>query len=556
MTGEKAGIWADFDSGQAGDLIELWCAVRGVKLADALEQIRDWLGIARPKAVREPRKEYIRPPKPKCAAPVGRVLDYLVEVRNIPATVLERYKVGEAGDEIIFPFLLPSGELVLAKARKAEDKAKPMPTAKECEPILFGWQAVPDAAREVVITEGEIDALSMAAYGYVALSVPFGGGKGGKQQWIENEFERMERFERIYLALDMDKSGEDAAEEIASRLGRHRCFRVKLPFKDANECLVNGLGAEEIGKCIKEAEGLDPEGLRPASAFTENVIRLFWPSPETHQGYCTPYRKIRDKLLFRPAEFTLWSGDSGAGKSQILSDCIVDWVNQGSRVCLSSLEMKGEHTLKRMCKQVVGVDRPTEEYITKALTWLDRGLLLYERVGKAGVEGLLEVFNYARAKYGCDQFVIDSLMRLGVASDDYTGQEKAVYQLVDWVIEHGVHLHLVAHSKKGDKDRGAPETRDVKGAMEIGANAFNIITVWRNKKHEDAVNAAASDELRDELFSSKAGVVMNVDKQRNGDFEGKVALWFDQKTYRYHSAPERKTWGRNYVIDATERRAA
>ena len=70
---------------------------------------------------------------------------------------------------------------------------------------------------------------------------PFGGGKGAKQQWIENEFERLERFEKIYLALDMDKEGELAATEIAGRLGRHRCVRVKLPRKDANDCLVSGV---------------------------------------------------------------------------------------------------------------------------------------------------------------------------------------------------------------------------------------------------------------------------------------------------------------------------
>ena len=79
-------------------------------------------------------------------------------------------------------------------------------------------------------------------------------------------------------------------------------------------------------------------------------------------------------------------------------------------MCVCSLEMRGEQTLRRMCKQVVGVDRPTEQAVDEALNWLDPGLLIYDRLGKASVEGVLEVFDYARAKYGCDQFVIDSLM--------------------------------------------------------------------------------------------------------------------------------------------------
>jgi len=547
LSGPKAGVWSDFATGEKGDLIDLWSAVRRVNLAEAINEAREWLGLSRPAPYRDPRPSYTRPARPKCTAAAGSVFDYLTVDRNLPSAVLQAYRVGSTETEIVFPFLLPGGDLAMAKVRKAEAGASPKPTAANCEPVLFGWQAIPDDAREVVITEGEIDALSMAAYGHPAMSVPFGGGGGGKQKWIESEFERMDRFERIYIATDMDKPGDEAAEEIANRLGRHRCLRVKLPLKDANACLVDGIGKDAIDAAIRDAAHLDPEGLRQPTGFSAQVIELFWPAHETHVGYRPPYGKLRDRLLFRPAEVTLWGGESGAGKSQILSDCIVDWINQGSRVCLSSLEMKAAQTLKRMCKQVVGVDRPTEQAIINSLTWLDRGLLLYERVGKASVDGLLEVFDYARAKYGCDQFVIDSLMRLGIASDDYTGQEKAVFRLVDWTLANNVHTHLVAHARKGGQMRSGPsETEDIKGAMEIGANAFNIITVWRNRRLEDEIKAAETEEER-EALTQKPGVIVNVAKQRNGDFEGKVGLWFDDKSYRYFATSEKSQWLRSYL---------
>jgi twinkle protein len=546
LSGLKAGVWSDFSSGEGGDLLDLWCATKGLQLPEALTEARKWLGMESPQPYREPVRTYTRPPKPKCGIPQARVLDYLRDERNVSAAAIEAYKVGEAGDEIIFPFLLPDGTLALAKARKAAAGASPKPTAADCEPVLFGWQAIPASAREVVITEGEIDALSMFDYGRPAMSVPFGGGKGAKQQWIENDFERMERFEKIFIATDMDRPGDEAAEEIASRLGRHRCLRVKLPRKDANQCLVEGVSKSEIDACFDTAEQMDPAGLRRPTSYREDVVHLFWPKPEDHVGYRMPYGKLADKLLFRPAEATIWSGSSGAGKSQILSDCTVDWVKQGSRICLVSLEMKGAQTLKRMCKQTVGVDRPTEGAIDKALRWLDQGLILYEKVGKAGVEALLEIFDYARGKYGCDQFIIDSLMRLGIAGDDYNGQEGAIFRLVEWAIERNVHLHLVAHSRKGERDRGAPETEDIKGAMEIGANAFNIVTVWRNRKLEEEIKAAQDEATKSEL-AEKPGVILNIPKQRNGDFEGKIGLWFDQASYRYHSAYDRALWGREYL---------
>jgi twinkle protein len=546
LSGQKAGVWQDFSTGEGGDLLDLWIAAKGGTLPEALDAARNWLGLSRPEPYRQPVRTYTRPKKPTCSAVHGRPLDYLAEDRNIPGDVLAKYKVASNDDEIIFPFLLPDGILALAKSRKAEDGAKPKPTAADCEPVLFGWQAIPSDAREIVITEGEIDALSWAAYGRNALSVPFGGGKGAKQQWIESEFERLERFERIYISTDMDKPGDEAANEIAGRLGRHRCYRVSLPRKDANECLVNGIGREAMDAAILAAQNLDPEGLKRASDYTDKVIQLFWPAHEDKPGYSVPYGKLSDKIYFRKSEVTLWSGASGSGKSQIISDCIPYWIKQGSRICLASLEMKGEQTLRRMAKQTGGVDRPTAQFIERILGWLDTGLLIYERVGKAGVASLLDIFDYARAKYGCDQFVIDSLMRLGIAADDYTGQEKAVFQLVDWAVQHEVHLHLVAHSRKGERGQGAPETEDIKGAMEIGANAFNIMTVWRNRRHEEELQAAATEALRAEM-DQKPGVILNVAKQRNGDFEGKVGLWFDQNTYRYHSSFDRGVWDRRYL---------
>ncbi|PZM07598.1 toprim domain-containing protein [Rhizobium tubonense] len=550
LVGSKAGVWSDFSSSEGGDLVDLWMATRRMSLAPALEDISSWLGLSKPEPFRDPRPNYSRPEKPKCGKPANKAKAYL-NARGIPDGILDVYRVGEHGDSIIFPFLLPDGTLALAKSRKAEDGAKPVPTAANCEPVLFGWQAIAPNAREIIITEGEIDALSWATYGHNATSVPFGGGKGGKQNWIENDFDRLQRFEKIYISTDMDPVGDEAAEEIASRLGRHRCLRVKLPRKDANKCLTEKITNEEMDACLRDAQGLDPDGLKRPSDFIDRVTYLFWPAEGDRIGYTMPMEGLRDKIHFRPAELTLWSGASGHGKSQILSDCIPTWIKQGSRVCIASLEMKGEQTLKRMSKQVGGVDRPTVGYLRRILTWLDEGLLLYERVGKAGVAPLLEVFDYAHAKYGCDQFIIDSLMRLGIAQDDYNGQEKAVFQIVDWAISKNVHMHLVAHSRKGGKDQGAPDTEDVKGAMEIGANAFNIITVWRNKLHEEKMKAAKTDEERLQL-DEKPGVLVNIAKQRNGDYEGKKGLWFDQKTYRYHGTSNRNYWDRQ-LLDRVDR---
>ncbi|WP_375645311.1 toprim domain-containing protein [Bartonella sp. CL5QHWL] len=778
LSGSKAGLWYDFAESTGGDLLDLWCEVKGISLSQALEEARATLNLTRPKPFMAPHRSYRRPPVPTGQSPQNLVKTYLHEERRIPLEIIKRYRIGENGEKIIFPFYKPDGTLALVKERLAQTGAKTKPTASQCEPILFGWQALyptnhpsthtsqqatqhtsqqafqntaqqvpstnptstqapqntastnhastqapqntastnhpstqapqntastnhastqapqntastnhastqapqntastnltstqapqntastnhastkasqntastnhpstqapqntastnhastqapqntastnltstqapqntattnhastqapqntastnltstqapqntastnhpsthtpqqapthapqqapthaPQQApfpnfsstnRTIVITEGEIDALSLAAYGYPAVSVPFGGGSGGKHNWIENEFDHLESFETIFLATDMDPPGEEAAREIASRLGRHRCYRVRLPLKDANDCLTAGIDKATIKAAFSSAQSFAPEGLRRASDYKDQVIGLFWPEPEKHLGYTVPYPKLKDKLHFRPAELTLWSGASGAGKSQLLSDCIPHWIAQKSRLCLASLEMKGEQSLRRLTKQTGGLEQPTKETIERILHFLDEGLILYEHVGKSSVDTLLEVFDYCRARYGCDQFIIDSLMRLGIASDDYARQEQAVYKMVDWAVLNNVHIHLVAHARKGGLDKDIPSTEDIKGASEIGANAFNIITIWRNRSLEDKIFAASLAQEKADL-AKRPGVIMNIAKQRSGDFEGKIGLWFDPQTYRYRCSFE-QSFPRRYL---------
>lgn len=560
VSGDKSGVWTDFaEGGEGGDLIQLWMEVNRIDLPKALDEIRQFLHIETPKFEKK-AKEWHRPAKPQCTAPQSAVLDHLMNERKLSRDVIRLYRVGEKGRVMVFPFLRGS-ELALVKFRDVDrnEKGKQATRASErdCEPILFGWQAIETNAREITLTEGEIDAMTAWDYGYPALSLPFGGGKGAKQQWIESEFDHMAQFEKIYLALDMDDGGDAAAREIASRLGEHRCFRVILPKKDLNECRQSNIDQSEIRKAFENAKTLDPEELRRAGEFTDQVIELFHPTSAEQSGYWLPFSKIRDDVRFRPGELTIWTGPSGHGKSQVLSHASVEWGSQGARLCIASLEMSPRQLLKRKVKQAGNVDRPTHDYIKAIMNWLDQFVWLVSVVGKMSPDKILKIFEYARARYGCDVFVIDSLMRLGIGSEDYEKQEKAVYELVNWATEKNVHIHLVAHSRKQDMKHGgnaAPETEDIKGASEIGSNAFNIISVWRNRKQEDIIADLAEKASRGDTaakikfdeMSNYPGVILNVAKQRNGDYEGKTGLFFNQQTYQYRAWDDDRM-GKQYV---------
>ena len=126
-------------------------------------------------------------------------------------------------------------------------------------------------------------------------------------------------------------------------------------------------------------------------------------------------------------------------------------------------------------------------------------------------------------------------------------------------MKNGVHVHLVAHARKADRaaTHSVPEAEHVKGTSEIAANAFNIIGVWRNRKLEDELRVATKDadrgdaaaKLKLQELGQKPTVILNVAKQRNGDWEGIFGLWFNGATYQYRSAHDERLGRKFATVD-------
>src|SRR5690606_19674090 len=136
--------------------------------------------------VENPRRTYSRPSREGVTRLPPQIEEWLLTVRKITPATVERFKLAARKGALMFPYLR-DGELVAAKYRRGP--AKEFFVDANCEPCLFGWQALPGRERSITLCEGELDALAFAEYGVPALSVPFGGGKGDKQgQWIEAEF--------------------------------------------------------------------------------------------------------------------------------------------------------------------------------------------------------------------------------------------------------------------------------------------------------------------------------------------------------------------------------
>lgn len=540
LTGVKAGVWADFATGQKGDILDLWAAVHGQTISQAMAAAKQYLGI-RDAMPERPAMAFKLPERPKCTAAKGVVATWLKN-RSLTESTIAQFKISEQERDgktyAVFPYIR-DGVLINYKLRNVAEK-KDMQQAGGAEPCLFGWHLIDPKARTIAITEGEIDAMTLHQCGIPALSVNAGAGN---HQWIENDWARLERFSEILIFFDCDDAGNKGASEVIHRLGAERCKRVVLPVKDANEWLIAGACGVDFEAAISDSKPQDPEELKRASEFMGKLKAMFYPVQGADRDPVLRLDKDLDWFEFRGGELTVWTGYNGHGKSLVLSQIMLGLMAQGERVVVFSGEMTPERQLKRMVKQATGLDRPTVPYIDAIGAWLDEKLWLYNVVGSATIDRLLQVFLYANKRYGARQFVIDSLMMTDVPEDGpgaMTAQKEAMRKLCDFSRRNGCHIHLVAHPRKGRDETGAPGKLDVAGSSKITDGADNVFTVW----------SALRDEA--EAMTDDSDAKLELKKQRNGDIQHfTLPLWFCKESQQFATNSRRRAI--SYVQFSSER---
>jgi twinkle protein len=557
LHGDKCGKWIDFATGDSGDMLDLIQQSRNVSLTEAMDwgakrySIREF--AAKPKISPAAKKKYILPTPPPQSN--NAYIHEYMESRGFRdvGEVYFRHKIYETqsrgGLDVVFQYFDPDGKLVFIKNKPINYDGHPMPQ-KDTRPILYGWHTMPKDSRKLWIVEGEWDQIAASELGFPALSVPFGGGKGRKQlNWIEQEFENLKRFEEIIIATDMDEEGELAAEEIKKRFG-DRCYRITLPTKDINELLQKqGYdGARTVLEAAYEdARWQDPDTLHSVMEFKERVDAIFENSNSDTMGFRSGWEKLDEEdIRFRPSELWGLTGINGHGKSMWLGQLCLNAIEQGNKVLICSPEMTPERLLHRMLRQAGGSEHPPEAYRDKLLGWLEGNLWLYEDRITPSAKKLLACFEYAYARYGINVFVVDSLTNM-VDQQDYSAQQKFVETLVHFKQTTASTIFLVTHSRKGDDENTAPNKFDVKGSGSVTDLADGFMSLWKNKRKADHLEQAAIlNEEPDEKFVKQWDVYLEILKNRNGGYEGRVGFQFDPRCLQYQ---ERRSQTAKYYIN-------
>lgn len=300
---------------------------------------------------------------------------------------------------------------------------------------------------------------------------------------------------------------------------------------DAQAMTLARLGAQAVGEIDFERYALpetEAAKVKSATEWTGDLLEYFSQGSAGH-GCVLPWGKTHASIKLRKGELSIWAGVNGHGKSLLHSMITYGLVRQQQSVCIASLEMKPVQTLIRMCRQATGVEVPTGDYITRFASSLASNLWLYDQQGTVKSKNMLAVVRYCREELEIDHFVIDSLMKCGMGADDYNAQKYFVDALSTYAKDSGLHVHLIAHSRKKETEHKHMDKFDVKGASEITDMADNVFTLWRNKGKEEKAQ-------KGELKAGEADMpdaVLNCDKQRNGDWEGKISLWFVPRALQY-----------------------
>lgn len=531
ITGNYAGQWRDWSTdSDKGDLIDLWRLARNLTAKEAIQQVKDFLGIVDP--VTMERKTYKKPPEIDSTNlnPEGQAMSFLKNERKLTESTIAAYSVLGCPQKrcIVFPSHSPSGEL-LNRSYRTLGVNKRVWQDSECAPSLFGWQAIPEQSyrsRKIILSEGQIDAMTWHQWGYPALSIPNGSGT----TWIEYEWENLEAFDTIYLAFDQDKAGKDILEKVIARLGKHRCLIVTIPKKDANDCLKAGYTAKDAQGWIEGAQTPNIKKLVLAKDLKQRVEQELLPKPEPFTMKflnVTTWSSTKEGFWYRPGEVTLVGGYSNAGKTTFLNFMMSNLLADMRKMFVASMEMPCHQLMLRLIETFQG--QKSVEIIEQFTRYAGEFIVYVDHIGSLEQKELMEMMWFAYRRYGCEHFVIDSLMRINGLEEDYPAQGAFIQTLQDFAKQTQCHIHIVAHlgkppqvTPKGFK----PSMYAVKGSSLVVNGVDNIILIQRNlEKLKDGLTKEQRDLMHD--------VEIIIEKQRDSGWQGSFKLKYNpvQRTY-------------------------
>lgn len=486
-------------------------------------------------------KVYTRPAYVK-AIPADTITAWFAE-RGITKAVIERNGISkglayfpQTESEmscLMFPYYRGE-EVVNIKYRTRE---KHFRMAAGAERVLYG---INDIGETLIWTEGEIDKLSVEEAGFIScVSVPDGApavdSKSYSTKFDYLQDKALEAVKTHIIAVDNDAPGVRLQEELIRRLGRDKCMVVTWPIgcKDANDVLMS-YGSEFLAECLAKAVPIPIEGTHKAGDLFDQLNNEYMHG--SAKGLPTGWSSMDDTYRVMPGEWTLITGIPGHGKSEWLDALSVNLaLKHGWTFGVFSPENQPlTYHIQKIAEKYIGkpfAEGPTQRMdrleFEEAVRWIDEHytFMLPEL---PTVDSLLETASRLVLRHGIQGLIIDPWNEIDHTRANGLTETEHISQMLtkirSFARNHGVHVWLVAHPTKMQKDihgdYPVPTPYDVAGSAHWRNKADNCITVYRNVK---------GDTEAVEIH------VQKVRKKQNGKV-GMVELMFNRVVGQYRDA--------------------
>jgi twinkle protein len=403
---------------------------------------------------------------------------------------------------------------------------------------LYGRHLWRDGGKMVVITEGEIDAMSvsqMQGNKYPVVSLPSGAQHAKKV--VSANIDWLSKFEKVVLFLDMDEPGQKAAKECAEILKPGTAFIASINnAKDANELLQNGRG-KEIIDAVWGAKEYRPDGVISGTELWDKVRQ-----PTQYNSVNYPFIGL-NRLLhgMRTKEILTVVAGTGVGKSEF-TRFIVNHIhkdNPGERVGVIALEESAErtalgfmglHLKKRIHIDATAADEKQRLEAFKATVGSGR-FYLYDHFGVLNVEAMLSRIRYMAVACGCKTILLDNLTALisnSLEEDERVAIDHAVTNLVSACHELDLRVAIVHHLKKTDskhEEGHQVSLNDIRGSGGIGYYSNIIVALERNQQGKSP-NTTAVRVLKNR-HTGDTGVACHIDYNKETGGFTEVEAPFD-----------------------------
>jgi twinkle protein len=418
----------------------------------------------------------------------------------------------------IAPYYDAEGNLVAQKVRWANKDMKIFGDFKNV--LLFGQQLWGEGGRKVVITEGEIDAMTVSQMqGNKWPVVSIQNGAPGAAKSIKKQLEWLSSFEEVILMFDMDEAGQKAAVECAELFAPGKAKIAHLPEKDPNDCLTKGKG-QEIINAVWNSKTYRPDGIVDGMSLWEVVV-----SEDQTASVTYPWVALNVTTHgLRCGELVTLTAGSGIGKSAVVREIAHHLIKMGERIGMIMLEESTKRTALGL--MVIELNRPihlskegvSEQQLREAFdATLGSGrVFLYDHFGSTEVENLLSRVRYMARALDCRWVVLDHLSIVVSGLDDGGDERKLIDRTMTMlrtlVQETGIGLILVSHLKRPDKkghEEGAQTSlSQLRGSHAIAQLSDMVLGLERNQQGDNP-NVTTVRVLKNR-FSGETGVACHL----------------------------------------------